>query len=292
MFGTSVASGLPGLLNIRDAMQGEFSGIRIVMAFSSGVIRRIWHRRAEDQEYRAAHPGVPAEILAVPAPRSAVSSLLADGFRAIVIQAVHMTPANEYRDLCRVVADLRQREKGGTAGGEPRRLAVGRPALGSPDDPRHPQGEDLAAVAAALAGDVELAERERAALVYLGHGSKDMPEKDNIYKLFEAEMRGRYPEVPVHMATIEGIDGTEAMKAALRRHGVRRVLLKPFLIAAGGHVLRDMAGGHPESLENRLRDAGFEVRTVLRGLGEQDRFARIFVNHAAAAAKEARIGLR
>lgn len=284
MFGSSVELALPGLLNIRDKTAARFPGTPVSMAFTSETIRRIWRQRANDPEYVRSHQEIPDEILTIRSPVETIESLQDAGFRSIVVQAVHMAPAEEYTALCAGVSDLRSGDENVPE------LVIGRPALGSFDN-RHPYKEDLRIAAVSLAEDIEMARREKAALVYMGHGNRSLP-AENIYTEFAAEMQRQYPEIPVKMITIEGVTAVDMAIAGLRRHNASKVLLKPFLIAAGGHVIKDMLGRHPHSLRTRLEQAGFEVRPVLRGLGEQDRFAQIFVQHAADAAQGADIELR
>ncbi|MDW7772949.1 MAG: sirohydrochlorin cobaltochelatase [Desulfobulbaceae bacterium] len=290
MFGTSFEPALAGLLNIRDKMIERFPGTAVRMAFTSNIIRRIWQQRAADREYIRSHPQIPDDVLRVRGPLAAIACLQEEGFHTIVVQAVHIAPAAEYTDLCSCVAGLASIST--TMPGKRlfRHLVVGRPALGAFDS-RYSYQDDLKTAARCLAADVALAAREKAGLVYFGHGSNS-PSAVNIYHEFAVEMRRQYPETPIVVITLAGkLSGSRAFDE-LREYNVHKVLLKPFLIAAGGHVVKDMMGGHPESLNQRLGQAGFVVHPLFHGLGEQDEFARIFVQHAADAAGDAAIDLR
>jgi sirohydrochlorin cobaltochelatase len=131
MFGTSVEHALPGLLNIRAQMTARFPGTPVSMAFTSATVRRIWRQRANDPAYVRSHPEIPAVILSIRGPRAAIVDLQDAGYRAIIVQAVHMAPAREYEDLCDCVAGLNS-GKAGKPGSRPSAaLIVGRPALGS-----------------------------------------------------------------------------------------------------------------------------------------------------------------
>jgi sirohydrochlorin cobaltochelatase len=61
------------------------------------------------------------------------------------------------------------------------------------------------------------------------------------------------------------------------------------MIVAGDHTINDMASDEEDSWKSILVKNGFEVITVPEGLGENDDFANIFVNHAIDAAKDADI---
>ena len=64
------------------------------------------------------------------------------------------------------------------------------------------------------------------------------------------------------------------------------------MIVAGDHSINDMAGDEEGSWKSILVKNGFEVVTVAKGLGENDDFCTIFVNHAVDAAKDAGIELK
>ena len=57
------------------------------------------------------------------------------------------------------------------------------------------------------------------------------------------------------------------------------------MVVAGDHAINDMASAEEDSWKSILEKNGFEVIVVPEGLGENDNFANIFVNHAADAAE-------
>lgn len=69
------------------------------------------------------------------------------------------------------------------------------------------------------------------------------------------------------MATLHGWPALDDVLPALHAAGNRRVHLMPFLLGAGAHACRNLAGQDPASWQTRLRAAGFTVRCTLRGLG-------------------------
>ena len=52
---------------------------------------------------------------------------------------------------------------------------------------------------------------------------------------------------------------------------------------AGDHAKNDMAGDEPDSWKTIISQKGYEVQTVLKGLGEYESIRHIFVEHAKAA---------
>jgi sirohydrochlorin cobaltochelatase len=285
MFGTTVAEALPGLLNVRALTAARYPATAVRIAFTSPTVRRTWRARAADPDYRIAHPLVPADIFAVRSPLDTIASLQAEGCEAVVVQPVHMAPAEEYRDLRRTVTDLAGHRSPHRL---PARMALGRPVLG--EGPAGEEGETVAA-AGALAADADLARAHGAALLYMGHGSKGFA-AGPLYLHFAQAMRSLYPRVLTCVALVEGKPSLAETLPQLRRHAVRRVVLKPLMVAAGTHARRDMIGPPPRGWQHVLEGAGYEVVPVLSGLGEQDAFAGIIVRHAAEAAAAAGIVLR
>ena len=94
------------------------------------------------------------------------------------------------------------------------------------------------------------------------------------------------------IGNVEGFPSIEDVMDTLKLHSVTKVVLKPFMVVAGDHAMNDMAGPEEESWQSILEKNGFEVLVVKRGLGEQDDFAEIFVDHAADAARSAGIALQ
>ena len=52
----------------------------------------------------------------------------------------------------------------------------------------------------------------------------------------------------------------------------------PFLFVAGYHALKDISA-ESGSWRSVLTEAGYEVRSIIKGLGEQKRIREIFISH-------------
>jgi|GEM_PF-4493119 len=102
----------------------------------------------------------------------------------------------------------------------------------------------------------------------------------------------RLPAVVTTIGTVEGFPGIKDVMETLKLYGVKKVVLKPFMVVAGDHSMNDMAGDKDDSWKSILVKNGFEVITVIEGLGENDEFANIFVNHAVDAAQDVDIDLK
>ncbi len=63
-------------------------------------------------------------------------------------------------------------------------------------------------------------------------------------------------------------------------HGVHKVALAPFMVVAGDHAMNDMSSEEEDSWRSRFEAEGFEVRCVLKGLGEYEGIRKLYVKHA------------
>jgi sirohydrochlorin cobaltochelatase len=292
IFGATTVKALPAFTAIRDRCRAAFPESEIYFACTSDAVRAVWRRRAADPEYRRLHPQIPADFFSLPGVLAAASQARDLGHRRLVIQPVQVTPAEEYHDLLACVHGLAS-----IGAVNPRRvpfhaLALGRPLLGG-GGIHHSYHDDIVTVAEALAADAELARREKAVLLYAGHGSPLFP-VGGLYLEFAARMRALYPDVVTEMACLEGfpnLNDTMANLAAVTAGKTRRIIIRPLLVAAGTHARRDLAGDSPASWRHRLVQAGWQVAPVMTGLGEVAAIAGIFARHAADAAQGAGFSL-
>lgn len=290
MFGTSVEPALKGLLNIKGKLERHFPHTPVKIAFTSNIIRNIWQKRAAAISYAKRHPEIPREILHVKGPLATISDLQDQGFDTIVVQPTHIAPAEEYMDLCSYVKALGSIKTIKKRFQPFNKLVVGRPALGT-YGPEHPYAEDIKLAVRAVKVDVERARKEKAALVYMGHGNEYFPSGGS-YLEFEDVMRKTYPDVQIIVGTVEGFPGFERVRETLKHTKTKKVLLKPFMIVAGDHARNDMSGPEPDSWKSVLEEAGIKVVADIHGLGEIDEFAEIYVSHADDAAGDAGIELK
>ncbi|SDO94785.1 sirohydrochlorin cobaltochelatase [Desulforhopalus singaporensis] len=292
MFGTTVEPALEGLLNIRSKINAKYPDTTVKIAFTSNIIRKKWQHRAEDPDYIKAHPEIPADVLHVKTPLATIADLQNDGYDTIVIQPTHVSMGEEFLDLHTYVDALMNMGTFKKAKYKPfNKVALGRPALGTYGQ-EHPYAEDIETVARIVEPDVKLAMKEKAGLVYMGHGNEFFPGNGGAYLELASKMRRIYPDVVTAIGNVEGYPAIEDVIELLNLYGVKKVVLKPFMIVAGDHSINDMASEEDDSWKSILDKNGFEVIVVKKGLGENDNFANIFADHAADAAKDAGIILK
>lgn len=291
MFGTTVEPALQGLVNIHERVVKRYPNSTVRIAFTSNIIRKIWQNRSEDPEYIKAHPLIPKEILEVQTMLATIANLQDDGYNNIIIQPTHVTMGEEFLDLHTYVKGLMSMGTTKRAIYKPfYKIVIGRPALGS-FGRVHPYGEDIITAAKAMERDVKFASANEAALVYMAHGNEYMPTGGAILEL-ATRMREMYPTVFTTIGAQEGYPGFKEMLGELKLQGAEKVVLKPFMVVAGDHAVKDMASSREDSWQPLLEKEGIEVITIVKGLGENNAFADIYVNHIADAGQHAGISLK
>ena len=285
-FGTSYPNALAGILNIKKRVENACPGVPVKVAFTSNMIRKIWHKRAGDMAFRSANPSAPPDLFDIKGPLATIADLQDEGYSDIIVQSLHIYSGEEYDDLVSYVKGLDAIKTLKAKNMPFKRLAVGRPALGANGD-IYPYKDDIKKAAAAVNADVRKAQREKAALVYMGHGNEYYA--SGAYAELQEIMRAMYPDTKIFVGTVEGFPSFEQVLNGLKAAGVKDVLLKPFMEVAGDHAQNDMAGDNGDSWKRRLEAAGIKVTVDIHGLGENDAFADIFVRHIQDAARDSGI---
>lgn len=287
-FGTSYPSALAALTNIQKQVQDAFPGVKVKMAFTSNIIRKIWHERQNDKKFLEENKNIPEEILYVKAPLATIADLQDEGYATIIVQPTHVFEGEEYLDLKSCVdgldsiATIKPRHK------PLKKIVLGRPLLGKKGE-EYPYHKDLEVAAKAVKADVELARKNKAALVYMGHGNEYL--STGAYIEFQETLRRIYPETPVYIGVVEGFPSPHYVVSGLVRDRIKKVALKPLMIVAGDHATNDMAGDEDDSWKTIFKSKGIEVITVIAGLGENPEIGKILIQHIKDVARDNQIGL-
>jgi sirohydrochlorin cobaltochelatase len=281
-FGTTVPSAVTAIVNIQDEVKQAFPGVPVKITFTSNIIRAVWReRQAESPKWL--NQGIPSEILYVKNIIATVGELMEEGYRSIIVQPTHIFFMEQSHDLAahvRALAGIRTVK----AKWQPfDKIVMGRPALGMPGD-LYSYHDDMQKALKTLAADVELARKEGAMLVYMGHGNEHW--SSGIYAEAQKKMREMYPDVVTFIGAVEGFPGIDDLARDLSHFDGGQIVLKSFMIVAGDHAMNDMASDGPDSWKTILSAKGFSVEPVLEGLGSNDQFAQIFVAHIRDAARD------
>jgi len=287
-FGTTVPEAVASITNIQDHIKKAFPGVPVKITFTSNIIRKVWKaRRAEAKKWL--DQGIPEEILYAKNIIATFGDLQEEGYTDIVIQPTHMFYMEQSYDLAQYVDAMRAIETTKAKWRPFNRIALGRPALGTVGD-RYDYHADMEKALKTLAADAALAKKEGATLVYMGHGNEHW--SVGIYGEAAKKMGEIYPDVNTYVGVVEGYPGVDDVIAYLTHFKGSKVILKPFMIVAGDHAMNDMASDEADSWKTLIAKAGFEVQPVLEGLGSNDAFAALFVDHIRDAADEAGIVLK
>jgi len=287
-FGTTVPEAVSAITNITDTVKKAYPGTEVRITLTSNIIRSVWkERQAEPDKWLSR--GIPKEVLYVKNFIATVGDLLEDGYTNIIVQPTHMFFMEQSSDLKQYVDGLASIKTTKTRWEPFDALVLGRPALGMPGD-IYSYHEDVHTACKTLAADAEAAKKAGAMLIYMGHGNEHW--STGIYPETEKVMRDMYPDVKTFIGVVEGAPGIDDILGRLRHVKTKKILLKPFMIVAGNHATIDMAGPEKDSWKSILTKEGFEVESVLEGLGLNNEFAALFVKHIADTAKDAGIILK
>lgn len=122
--------------------------------------------------------------------------------------------------------------------------------------------------------------KEDEALVLMGHGTTHYA--NAIYAALDYTFKDKGHK-NIFLGTVEAYPSMESLLKMVNAYQPSKVILAPFMIVAGDHAKNDMAGDDEESWYSRFKEEGYEVETVLKGLGEYPGIRRIFVEHLKAA---------
>lgn len=285
-FGTSYPSALRSLLTIQQEVKNAFPGTEVRIAFTSNILRNIWHARQNDKEFLAQYKDIPKEILYVKTPLATIADLQDEGYNIFIVQPTHIYAGEEYTDLISFVDGLNSIKTIKAKFMPWKKLVMGRPILGKAGD-QYPYKKDLEIAAKALASDIDIANKNKAALVYMGHGNDHF--STGVYMEFEDVLRKMYPNTSVYIGTVEGFPLVQIVSARLVKDGTKKIVLKPLMIVAGDHANNDMAGDEDDSWKSIIKSKGIEVVPVIKGLGENPEIGKILIQHIKDVAKENQI---
>lgn len=245
-FGTSVPQAQKSFDDIDAKVKKAFPGIEVRWAYTSKIIR---HKLAKEENR---HVDSPAEALA---------KMMNDDFTLVAVQSLHTIPGEEYHSLLRTAHAFSGLPKG------MKKVLVGYPLLSTP--------ADVEKVVQAMTGIIPKSRKPGEAVVLMGHGTHH---PGNIY----------YPGVQyffwqkdpnILVGTVEGTPSLDDVVAELKKRGIKKAYLMPFMSVAGDHARNDMAGPEADSWISVLTKNGVKCEAVLKGTAEYPAIADIWVDH-------------
>lgn len=286
-FGTTVPEAVKALTNISDKVRKTFPETEVRITFTSNMIRSIWKERRQEAQ-RWLDMGIPEEVLYVKNIIQTLGDLQEDGFRTIVVQPTHMFYMEQSHDLnayLRAMNNIRTIKPNWKPF---EKIVMSRPALGMPGV-QYDYHKDIEAVVKSLQADADQAKKQDAMLVYMGHGNDYW--STGIYAETQKAMREAYPEVETFIGVVEGSPQLDGLMPDLKNSKKKKIILRPFMITAGDHATNDMAGPEDDSWASVLKAEGYDVASILQGLGSNDEFVAVLIDHIRDAANSRGIEL-
>lgn len=227
---------------IEASMRQAYPTWRVYRAWTSGMIRRKVKMR---------------DGIDIPDVEEALSQMAAEGMTDVVVQPTHVINGIENDQMLESVRKC---------GHLFSRISVGKPLLTTQ--------EDNVRIVRVIAQELRIAEDE--ALVLMGHGTEHYA--NSIYAALDYQFKDMgYPNI--FMGTVEAYPALDSLMRRVQEQQFRQVVLAPFMIVAGDHAENDLAGSDADSWKSRFESAGFEVRCVLKGLGEYAGVREMFLDH-------------
>lgn len=184
----------------------------------------------------------------------------------VTVQPTLVMNGAEYDDMIKVVEEEKENFVS---------LKVGSPLL--------THVEDYEKVVVALSDEVAAnVKSDQEAVVFMGHGTHHHANSTYAaleYFFHDAGLKN------VFIGTVEGYPMIDDVIERLNENDIKKVTLYPLMLVAGDHASNDMAGDEEDSWLTILKKEGFEVETVLRGLGEDEMIQDIFLHHTEEAIK-------
>lgn len=196
--------------------------------------------------------------------KQALDRAVKNGVKTLVVQPTHLMNGLEYNELKKELDKYKDKFD---------KIALGEPLLTSDDDYKK--------VIAAITSDTKEYLDGETAICFMGHGTEAKSNK--VYSTLQEKLKvAGYNDYFV--GTVEAKPSVDDLIAQVKESGkYKKVILQPLMVVAGDHANNDMAGDDKDSWVTKFKAAGFEVKPVLRGLGQIYDIQKIYLEHVKAA---------
>ena len=220
----------------------HFPEYLVYQAFSSEKIRKILSAR--DNEF-------------VPGILEALGSLQKQGITHLYVLPTHIIDGIENNRLRQILQGQKERFE---------EIHMARVLLGDKGDYKE--------AVCAVWEELEIGQEDM--VVFMGHGTSH--KADCSYKILEEtweEVTGKKG----YVATVEGSVTIDQVLGQIKQGPKpRQIILVPFMLVAGEHANKDMAG-EKDSFQTYLCKEGYQTKVVLKGLGEYPGIRKIYIQH-------------
>ena len=270
-FGTSFnGSRAEDIGGIEKALQTAYPDWSVRRAFTAQII--INHVQARDDEK-------------IDNMDQALQRAVDNGVKNLVVQPTHLMHGAEYDELTEAVESYKDKFES---------VTIAEPLLGEVGDSDDAVNDDKKAVAEAITAeavktagydDLDAAEADGTAFVFMGHGTS------HTAKISYSQMQSQMNDLGyknVFIGTVEGEPEDTACEAVIEKikeAGYKKVVLRPLMVVAGDHANNDMAGDDEDSWKSQFEASGAfdKIDTQIAGLGEIPAIQDLYVAHTQAA---------
>ena len=270
-FGTSFnGSRAADIGGIEKALQTAYPDWSVRRAFTAQII--INHVQARDDEK-------------IDNMDQALQRAVDNGVKNLVVQPTPLMHGAEYDELTEAVESYKDKFES---------VSIAEPLLGEVGDSDDAVNDDKKAVAEAITAeavktagydDLDAAEADGTAFVFMGHGTS------HTAKISYSQMQSQMNDLGyknVFIGTVEGEPEDTACEAVIEKikeAGYKKVVLRPLMVVAGDHANNDMAGDDEDSWKSQFEASGAfdKIDTQIAGLGEISAIQDLYVAHTKAA---------
>nr|MCR4759740.1 sirohydrochlorin cobaltochelatase [Oscillospiraceae bacterium] len=194
---------------------------------------------------------------------AALQRAIDNNVKTLVVQPTHLMHGLEYNDLL---------EQVGAKSDAFDKVVFGEPLLNTDDDFKR--------VETAITDWTKEYDDGKTAICFMGHGTEAA--SNSVYQkmqdLLTADGFKNY-----FVGTVEASPSVDNVLKQVQAGDYERVVLEPLMVVAGDHANNDMAGDEEDSWKSVFEGAGYEVKCLVRGLGENEAIRQIYIDHAKAA---------
>lgn len=248
-----------------DAIQRSIFGIetRVKEAFPQRKIYRAFTSERIIAKLRKAK-------LEIPDVEAALQQMQADGIRGVLVQPTFLRDGDEYRRMVEIVQKYQDQFEG---------IEIGSPLITNQEDYKRVMASVVQKVSAALK---ESGGKDVDAIVCMGHGnsSKEIEETKAGRKTADSYKGTVWKKEgcpPAYLGVMRGHPSLSDVIRLLGQENKKQICLIPFLLVAGWHAKKDMAGEDGNSWKQVLEREGFLVQVLPVSLGELKEVQDIFL---------------
>ncbi|EWM53472.1 sirohydrochlorin cobaltochelatase [Ruminococcus flavefaciens] len=183
-----------------------------------------------------------------------------NGVKNLVVQPTHLMNGLEYDELTGKIAEYSDAFD---------KVVIGEPLLTSDDD--------FARVEKAVTDWTSEYDDGETAICFMGHGTE--ADSNAVYQKMQ-DLLTKDGFANYYVGTVEASPSVEDVLAKVKEGNYKRVILEPLMVVAGDHANNDMAGDEEDSWKSVFEAEGYEVKCLLRGLGENEEIRKLYIEHA------------